>query len=190
MIPELQAQLLALVPNLRAFAFSLCHDQDQAEDLVQETLLRACANVGQFAAGTNLTAWLMTILRNAFYSSYRKDRRYVEDVDGIYAGTLVAGPEQIAHVEFGELREAIATLPESLQLTLILVAVDGMSYPEAARVCGCAVGTVKSRIHRARKVLATVLSIGNVDDLAPNRELESVLAGFEQGRVQAGYPAH
>ena len=104
--------ILGAVPSLRAFAISLCGNVDRADDLVQETLLRALANINSFQPGTNMSAWLFTILRNHFRSEYRKRRREVEDSDGHYAETLKTQPEQYGQVEFREFREALAQLPQ------------------------------------------------------------------------------
>ena len=103
--------VLAAVPSLRAFAISLCGNVDRADDLVQETLLRALANIDSFQPGTNMSAWLFTILRNHFRSEYRKRRREVEDSDGHHAELLKSQPDQYGHVEFREFREALAQLP-------------------------------------------------------------------------------
>src|ERR1700758_3368644 len=98
----LRDDILAAVPSLRAFAISLCGNVDRADDLVQETLLRALANIDSFEPGTNLPAWLFTILRNLFRSEYRKRRREVEDSDGRFAETLKTHPEQNSRIEFEE----------------------------------------------------------------------------------------
>ena len=102
--PAIRDQVLATVPSLRAFAISLCGNIDRADDLVQETLLRALAHIDSFQPGTNMPAWLFTILRNLFRSEYRKRRREVEDADGRYAETLKSHPEQTGRVEFEEFR--------------------------------------------------------------------------------------
>jgi RNA polymerase sigma-70 factor (ECF subfamily) len=151
--------ILATVPSLRAFAVSLCGNLDRADDLVQETLTRALANIQSFRPGTNMAAWLFTILRNQFRSEYRKRRREVEDADGAHAATLQAPPEQIARVEFEELRTALSQLPDDQREALVLVGASGFSYEEAATICGCAVGTIKSRVNRARTHLAELMSI-------------------------------
>ena len=158
--PATRDAILATVPSLRAFAVSLCGNLDRADDLVQETLTRALANIESFRPGTNMAAWLFTILRNQFRSEYRKRRREVEDADGIHAQSLQAPAEQIAKVEFGELREALAKLPDDQREALVLVGASGFSYEEAANICGCAVGTIKSRVNRARTHLAGLMSIG------------------------------
>src|SRR5436189_2079681 len=109
--PVIRDQVLATVPSLRAFAISLCGNVDKADDLVQETLLRALSHIDQFEPGTNMPAWLFTILRNLFRSDYRKRRREVEDDDGSYAETLKSQPEQSGRLEFEELPGAVAKLP-------------------------------------------------------------------------------
>src|SRR6201987_4234027 len=109
--PQVKEAMLGAVPSLRAFAISLSGNVDRADDLVQETLLRAMANIDSFQPGTNMSAWLFTILRNLFRSEYRKRRREVEDTDGSYAETLKTQPEQTSHVEFDEFRVALSRLP-------------------------------------------------------------------------------
>jgi RNA polymerase sigma-70 factor, ECF subfamily len=128
--------MLATVPSLRAFAISLCRNVDRADDLVQETLLRALANFDSFRPGTNMAAWLFAILRNQFHSECRKRRREVEDADGSYAKTLKSHAEQDGHVEFEELRVALAKLPSDQREALLLVGASGFSYEEAAQICG------------------------------------------------------
>src|SRR3978361_1368078 len=140
---SVRKSVLAAVPSLRAFAISLCGNVDRADDLVQETLLRALANIDSFQPGTNMSAWLFTILRNLFRSEYRKRRREVEDTDGSYAETLKSQPEQTGRVEFEEFRAALSKLPSDQREALILVGASGFSYEEAAEICQCAVGTLK-----------------------------------------------
>src|SRR5205823_13092285 len=138
---SLRDDILASVPSLRAFAISLCGNVDRADDLVQETLLRALANIDSFQPGSNMPAWLFTILRNLFRSEYRKRRREVEDADGSYAESLKSQPEQQSRVEFEEFRVALAKLPQDQREALLLVGASGFSYEEAAAICSCAVGT-------------------------------------------------
>ena len=159
--------MLEAVPSLRAFAISLCGNVDRADDLVQEALLRAWANMGSFQPGTNMSAWLFTILRNLFRSEYRKRRREVEDVDGSYAESLTSLPEQNSRLEVVEFRNALKLLPPEQRESLILVGASGFSYEEAAQICGCPVGTVKSRVNRARSMLAEILSIDRASDFRP-----------------------
>ena len=174
--PSLREAMLGMVPSLRAFAMSLCGNVDRADDLVQETLLRAIANIESFEPGTNMSAWLFTILRNLFRSEYRKRRREVEDADGRYAETLKSHPEQHGRMEFEQLRTALAGLPPDQREALILVGASGFSYEEAAAICDCAVGTIKSRVNRARTRLAEELSIDSVDDFGPDRMTRAVLS--------------
>jgi len=171
----LREAILAAVPRLRAFAISLCRSVDRADDLVQETLLRALANIGSFQPGTNMPAWLFTILRNHFHSEYRKRRREVEDVDGSYTETMTLPPEQVARMEFQELRAALARLPADQREALILVGASGFTYEEAGHICNCAVGTIKSRVNRARARLAELMSIKTMDDFGPDRVMRAVL---------------
>ena len=173
----IRESMLAAVPGLRAFAMSLSGKMDQADDLVQETLLRALNNIDSFEPGTNMSAWLFTILRNLFRSEYRKRRREVEDAEGRYAETLKSHPEQTGRVEFEEFRTALAKLPADQREALILVGASGFSYDDAAAICGCAVGTIKSRVNRARTRLADLLAIDSVDDFGPDRATRAVLAG-------------
>ena len=142
-------------------------ERHRADDLVQDTLLRALAKIDSFEPGTNLTAWLFTILRNVFRTEYRKRRREVEDNNGRQTETLKTYPEQHSHIDFKELQQALGKLPASQREGLILVGASGFSYKEAAEICGCAVGTVKSRVHRARVTLAELLSIEDIDDFRP-----------------------
>lgn len=149
--------LLEAAPSLRAFAISLAGDVVRADDLVQETLLRAWANAATFHPGTNINAWLFTILRNLFASQYRKRRREVEDIDGAMAAKLSTPSEQESHIEMNEMRVALAQLPPDQREAVLLVGASGFSYEEAAEICGCAVGTIKSRVNRGRARLAQAL---------------------------------
>jgi RNA polymerase sigma-70 factor (ECF subfamily) len=169
--------MLATVPSLRAFAISLSGNVDRADDLVQETLLRAMANIDSFQPGTNMSAWLFTILRNLFRSEYRKRRREVEDADGSYAESLKSYPEQQGRVEFEEFRTALSKLPADQREALILVGASGFSYEEAAAICDCAVGTIKSRVNRARNRLASMLAIESADDFGPDQPTRAILSG-------------
>jgi RNA polymerase sigma-70 factor (ECF subfamily) len=183
--PSARSAMLCAIPHLRAFAISLCHDPEHADDLVQETLLRACANIAQFQPSTKMEAWLITILRNQYYSEYRKRRREVEDVDGIYARTLVTHAHQTITAQYAELRAALAGLPDEMREALLLVAASGLSYPEVAHICGCAVGTIKSRVHRARERLAAVLSVEGPEDFAEDAISRSIIVDAQHGRLHA-----
>src|ERR1700744_5984493 len=174
---SLRDDILASVPSLRAFAISLSGNGDRADDLVQETLLRALANIDSFQPGSNLPAWLFTILRNLFRSDYRKRRREVEDADGSYAATLKTQPGQNTHLEFEEFRVALDKLPQDQREALILVGASGFSYEDAAAICGCAVGTIKSRVNRARSKLSALLYVDGAEDFGPDDTVRAVIGG-------------
>ena len=161
---SLKAELLGAIPSLRAFAMSLSGNIDRADDLVQETLVKAWTNLGSFTEGTNMSAWLFTILRNIFYSEYRKRRREVADPEGQIAARLASAPSQNAHMDFLDFQEALQQLSPDQREALILVGASGMSYEEAADICGCAVGTMKSRVNRARNRLGQLLAMASEDD--------------------------
>jgi len=179
--PTLRDAMLAAVPRLRGFAVSLCGNVDRADDLVQETLVRALSNIDSFRPGTNLTAWLFTILRNHFRSEYRKRRREVEDVDGRHTDGLRSQPEQMSHVELGELRVALTKLPPDQREAVVLVGASGFSYEEAAEICECAVGTIKSRVNRARTRLAELMAIDDATDFGPDAAMQAALSERDVG---------
>lgn len=159
--------LISAVPNLRAFAISLCGDVDRADDLVQETLVKAWNSLASFEQGTNLKAWLFTILRNTYFSECRKLRREVKDPDGELAAKLSVRPEQHGHMDLFDFNVALAKLSDDQREALVLVGAEGFSYEEVASICGCAVGTVKSRVNRARVRLADLLRIEGAADFGP-----------------------
>lgn len=171
--PQLKSDLLAAIPNLRAFAVSLCGNPDRADDLVQETLVKAWSNLGSFAEGTNLPAWLFTILRNIYYSEYRKRRREVADSEGTIAARLATAPTQPGHMDFLDFHAAMQKLPADQREALVLIGASGLSYEEAAAICHCAIGTMKSRVNRARQRLAELLSIGSSADLTSDDQWQA-----------------
>lgn len=156
---SLRESLVGEMTSLRAFAVSLCGDRERADDLVQETLFKAWNHLNSFREGTNLKAWLFTILRNTYFSDRRKRRREVEDADGSYAATLSTHPEQHGHMEMQDFRAALSCLPDDQREALVLVGAAGFSYDEAAEISGCAVGTIKSRVNRARNRLSDLLGL-------------------------------
>jgi len=160
---SLRDQLVAEIGSLRAFAVSLCGDKERADDLVQETLFKAWNHLESFKEGTNLKAWLFTILRNTYFSEQRKQRREVEDADGAYAARLATHPAQHGHMEMQDFRAALSQLPDDQREALVLVGAAGFSYEEAAEISGCAVGTIKSRVNRARNRLADTLGFEEED---------------------------
>ena len=151
--------LLAEIRNLRAFAISLSGSVSLADDLVQEALLRAWSNSEKFQPGTSLRAWLFTILRNIYYSNYRKRSREVQDSDGFYARRLTVPGDQESHLDLEDFREAMTKLPAEQREVLTLIGASGLSYEEAAVVCQVGIGTIKSRLSRARAKLVELLEL-------------------------------
>jgi RNA polymerase sigma-70 factor, ECF subfamily len=151
--------LIKSIPRLRAFAISLSGRVDRADDLVQETLTKAWAHRSSFLPGSNFQGWLFTILRNDYYSFLRKRKREVEDVDGKIAIMTGVRPEQDGHLDLADMQHALGKLPAEQREALLLVSVSDQSYEEAAVICGVAVGTIKSRVNRARKALAILLGV-------------------------------
>jgi RNA polymerase sigma-70 factor (ECF subfamily) len=147
-------ELGAQIPRLRAFAVSLCGSVTLADDLVQEALLRAWANSEKFQPGTNLRAWLCTILRNVFYSQYRKRSREVQDSDGLFSRAIAVAGNQESHLDLADLRTALAKLPAEQR-----EGASGVSYKEAAVTCGVGIGTIKSRASRARAKLSELMGL-------------------------------
>jgi len=145
--------LLDELPRLRAIARSMAGTPDRADDLVQETLAKAWAHRSKFKEGTNLRAWLFTILRNNYYGEWRSRRREVSDGDGRHAAQLTSPPSQLHYLELQSVAHAFQTLTAGQREALYLVGVSGLTYDEAARIGGCAIGTIKSRVFRARKLL-------------------------------------
>jgi RNA polymerase sigma-70 factor (ECF subfamily) len=156
--------MIALMPQMHNFARSLCRDAVRAADLVQEALLRAFSNIERFQPGTNLKAWLFTILRNEHYSQLRRQKFEAVGVDTSTLPEPSVLPDHDGELELRELHNALSTLPTGQRTALLLVSASGLSYEEAAGICGCAVGTIKSRVARAREMLVKML-----DGRAPRR---------------------
>jgi RNA polymerase sigma-70 factor (ECF subfamily) len=156
--------MIALMPQMHNFARSLCRDAVRAADLVQEALLRAFSNIERFQPGTNLKAWLFTILRNEHYSQLRRQKFEAVGVDTSTLPEPSVLPDHDGELELRELHNALSTLPTGQRTALLLVSASGLSYEEAAGICGCAVGTIKSRVARAREMLVKML-----DGRAPHR---------------------
>jgi len=160
--PEFKDQLAQVIPHLRAFGRSLSGSRDLADDLVQETLLKAWAARKRFQAGTNMRAWTFIILRNLFLSQMRR-ARFKGEWDEITASKLLAAPaSQDRHIELSDMQRALLHLPQPQREALILVGAGGFAYEEAAEICGCAVGTIKSRVARGRVALEALMSEGKL----------------------------
>ncbi len=172
---DFRAELGLVIPQLRAFGRSLSGNRDLADDLVQETLLKAWAARSRFQAGTNMRAWTFIILRNLFLSQMRRSR-FTGEWDDLVADRLLAAPAgQDRQIELGDVERALQHLPQSQREALILVGAGGFAYEEAADICGVAVGTIKSRVARARVALETLMS-GNA--MAPR-------SGHHRGELSA-----
>jgi RNA polymerase sigma-70 factor, ECF subfamily len=183
--PTIRDAMLAAIPRLRAFAIWLCRDGDQADDLVQDTLLRACTSIHLFKPGTNMCAWLLTILRNHFYSECRRRRRRrLVSIDD-RAERMASRPTQIAQAEYSDLCHALAKLRPKQREALILIGASGLSYEEAAQICGCPTGTIKSRVNRARADLALLLAIEGPGDFDEDPIISAVMAGSDRAGIEA-----
>jgi RNA polymerase sigma-70 factor, ECF subfamily len=171
---EFSKALIAAIPGLRAFGISLTSNAERADDLVQETMLKAWRNFESFEPGSNMRAWLYTILRNEFYTQLRKRKREVEDADGVFAAKLSVPGGQESHLDMEDMRAALSQLPPDQREAIILVGASGFSYEEAAEICVVAVGTIKSRVSRARNRLAELLL--PPEDVAEKRRAASEAA--------------
>lgn len=169
------ADLMREVPRLRAFGASLAGSLSAADDLVQETLIKAWTHRDSFVPGTNLRAWLFTILRNTFRSQRRKLGREVGD-DGRFAEQVSTPAGQQGRIEMQELKAALDRLPTDQREALVLIGISGCSYEEAARICGVAEGTIKSRVNRARRRLAELLGIAHAGEIGPHGSELAVLS--------------
>ena len=144
---------------MRAFAHSLCLNRAVADDLVQDALVKAWVNFARYEAGTNLRAWLFTILRNTYYSHLRKARHEAEDIDGVQAASLVTRPDHDGRLAAADVMDAVSRLSDEQQEALFLVGSSGFTYEEAAFLCGVSLGTLKSRISRGRRSLCEIMGI-------------------------------
>ncbi|WP_370954445.1 sigma-70 family RNA polymerase sigma factor [Bosea sp. RCC_152_1] len=168
--------MLTFEPQLRAYAMSLSRSADRSDDLVQETLMRAISKIHTFRPGTNLGAWLTTILRNCYLSDLRRRRHEVEDADGCYSESLRAAPEQEGLLEYKEFCAALREIPFDQREALMLVGAAGLSYEDTATLCRTTTGTIKSRINRARSRLAALLGIDNISEIGFDSRVRAVMA--------------
>ena len=154
---EFERELIANIPHLRAFAGFVTQNSDQANDLVQDTIVRALRAQHQFQPGTNFKAWTFTILRNLHINNLRRNRVRMDSIEDGALEAFAVPPDQFARLEFQELRRALAKLSPEHREVLILVGASGFRYEEAATICKCAIGTIKSRLSRARAELRELL---------------------------------
>jgi len=178
--PAVKEEILACLPQLRAFARSLARDRDQADDLVQDAIVRAISSAGQYSPGTNFKAWMFTILRNLYFNSFR--RKYLmRPLEPSDLETHSAAPTQLAGLDYRDFKRAFNELPADQREALVLVGADGFKYEEAAAISGCAVGTMKSRVSRARRELEAKLDM----DRAGPRE-QPIEGGSSEEGLRAG----
>ncbi len=177
-----RTELTALIPQLRAFARTLCGDPVAADDLAQDAMLKAWDARESFEMGTNMKAWTFMILRNQFYSEKRRSWRQSQLDQEVAERTLMAVDDPEAPVALDELRQGLGMLPAEQREALILVGAGGFAYEEAAAICGCAVGTVKSRVSRARRALQEILESGDYrrDNAAAGEAMATILADAER----------
>ena len=184
---DFKRELTEVIPHLRAFARGLCGRPDMADDLVQEALMKAWAAQERFEPGTSMRAWTFVILRNAYLTDMRRNRFRGEYDEGVAERTLTEPASQEEPMHLSDMHRALLTLPAERREALLLVGAGGFSYEEAAEICGCAVGTIKSRVGRARSALSAMLESGDIpdrssDDPAAHRaildELSKVAAGM------------
>ena len=163
--PALETEVIDLIPRLRAYARVLTRDANDADDLVQETLLKALTNINSFKRGTMLRAWLFTIMRNSFYTNVKKRARERPGAEECVSGFLTVMPDHDRIIHGKRMMAAIEKLPEHYREILILVVMLGESYEDAAALCGVAIGTVKSRVNRARKLVMEEMGADALGDL-------------------------
>ncbi|HWA63382.1 MAG TPA: sigma-70 family RNA polymerase sigma factor [Caulobacteraceae bacterium] len=177
-----RAELMPMISHMRAFARSLCGDPVEADDLVQESLAKAWKSRASYQTGTSLKSWTFTILRNQFYSDKRRSWRQSSLDPETAERTLVAASNPGAALELDEVRRALALLPDDQREALILVGVAGLPYEEVSAICDCAIGTIKSRVSRARHRLAEILAQGyvEVDETAPSEAMNALLADAQR----------
>ena len=181
---EFKALLTALIPHLRAFGRNLCGNADFADDLVQDTMLKAWKSRHQFQPGTSMKSWAFVILRNSFLSQMRRNKFHGE-YDELVADRILVTPEQQSdHLHLGDLQRGLMELPIDQREALILIGAGGMSYEEASEICGCALGTMKSRVSRARTSLSALLESGQLktrrsDTTPPSQALSKIMDSVE-----------
>lgn len=178
--PSFKRELLATLPSLRAFAVSLSGKHDKADDLVQDTIMKAWAKQDSFELGTNIKAWLFTILRNEFYSQMRKRGREIQDSDGAFTERMAVHPAQYGSMDLQDFRKALDALPSDQREAVILIGASGFSYEEAAEICSCAIGTMKSRVSRARTRLQELLQVTGEADYGPDAVSAQVTSSTRQ----------
>ncbi len=173
-------ELVQHLGAMRAFAMSLTGNSALADDIVQDTIVKAWTKIDSFEEGTNLRAWLFTILRNTFYSHYRRAVREVSDTDGEHASRLAQKPDHDGRLQMRDFNRAFRNLPAEQREALTLIGAGGFSYEEVADVCGVAVGTIKSRVNRGRIRLSELLDISDEEPLEATDAVTSGVVAANQ----------
>ena len=173
-------ELVEHLGAMRAFAMSLTRNSATADDMVQDALVKAWTKIDSFQAGTNLRAWLFTIVRNTYYSHHRKARREVADVDGVFSDKMAQKPDHDGRLQMRDFNTAFEELTDEQREALILVGAEGFSYEDAAETCGVAVGTIKSRVNRGRARLAELMGIDDDDSLEMTDRVTSGIVAAQQ----------
>lgn len=184
-MPDPRDELVTHLGVLRAFALNLTRDPTMADDLVQDTVVKAWRNIDTFEVGTNMRAWLFTIQRNTYYSDFRKRRREVEDSTGAFAASLSVKPDHDGRLAMKDFMQAFVKLPDEQREALTLVGASGFSYEDAAHMCDVAIGTMKSRVNRGRRRLAELLELkeGEVISLTDKSTTAVISAGLPVSRL-------
>lgn len=182
--PDPKDELVQHLPAMRAFAVSLTRNASLADDMVQDALVKAWSNLDKFQPGTNMRAWLFTILRNTYYSNRRKAKREVADADGSITAGLSRKPDHDGRLNLMDFETAFAKLPEEQREALVLVGASGFAYEEAAETCGVAVGTIKSRVNRGRAKLVELMGMSDNDpfELTDSATM-AVVANVQNGNM-------
>jgi RNA polymerase sigma-70 factor (ECF subfamily) len=182
-MPDPRDELATHLGAMRAFALSLTRNGTLADDMVQEALVKAWTRIDSFEPGSNMRAWLFTILRNTYYSHHRKARREVADVDGVMSDTLAQKPDHDGRLHLRDFAACFDELPDEQREALTLVGAAGFSYEEAAETCGVAVGTVKSRVGRGRARLAELLGLNDDETIELTDAVTAGIVGTQQGAL-------
>lgn len=169
--------IVDLIPALRAFARTFCRVPDDADDLVQETLTKGLANIDKFEPGTRMKSWLFTIMRNSYYTRIKAADREKPGLLDCASAIPITEATQEWSVQSKEVSNAVQRLPEHQREVLMLIGVLGVSYEETAEICGCAVGTVKSRLNRARASVLEYLGESSLQTLVERRNHLSATQG-------------
>jgi len=177
MVNIIDGNILACLPNLRAFARGLVRNQDQADDLVQDVIVRALGAARQYQPGTNFKAWIFTILRNCYFNELRRNRDLIRPIEAADLEAYSTPANQQARLEFADFRRVFSQLPAEQREALLLIGAEGYAYGEAAAICNCPIGTIKSRVGRARSELKRMLAMGETPARSRTRATGEIFPG-------------